>query len=350
MSISSLLRSAQKGTLSEAELQAEIDQMSDDEVMQGLQQSINPEKAEQLAREILEGFDQDALNDVFASVHGGSAELEGGVNVIDAIIASAAQQTDMLTFLLTLIELEDAIQPLASLRRADKPGGRYAPKTGPEYWSPETQPVTDPHQNLYRTMPGSPEIKPEVERIRKTHPRTTQEPSRLGPGPVSPASMVEVPEDPGEQAELFSTFKEDIIQNLQPQGAMGMPRPYTMEMVYQYFTSIGDAKSAEKYRIDGVRSISRFGFSTKHLIERLTENMSMEELYVYWNSIVNSKMLPYVNPDWVDWWHSLSDEHLGNRDRFKEWTGEEAVVEEEPVPAELVEEPTTAEEPDVWPK
>jgi hypothetical protein len=72
-----------------------------------------------------------------------------------------------------------------------------------------------------------------------------------------------------------------------------------MEMVYDYLYITGNEEAAEKFKYDGVSSRTRFGFHTKAILRRMFNEMSLEDLYLYWNSIVNYKELPWVNTQYA---------------------------------------------------
>lgn len=78
------------------------------------------------------------------------------------------------------------------------------------------------------------------------------------------------------------------------------PRPYLMDMVYKYILSKGDEAAAERFVIDTVDSRSRHGFKTENILNRMFSIMPPEDLYDYWYAITQAKILPLVNPEFVD--------------------------------------------------
>jgi len=200
-----------------------------------------------------------------------------------------------------LMEEVDEITETAFPMNADKPGGRYFPQQQEQdYWSPDLQAPRSPYQNLTRA-PGIPEVKPEVERIMPHPEQQYKDPElmetgyRVGPPPPIPE---EIPNfaamDQASQAGYSKGMQKQLLAALQQ-----VPRPYIMEMVYQYLAA-NHEDEAEQYNIDGVASRSRFGFNKQHLISRMTKSMPIDDLFYYWNSIVNHKLLPWVNTEWVD--------------------------------------------------
>ena len=137
--------------------------------------------------------------------------------------------------------------------------------------------------------------------------------------PTITPNMEEVEDLPA----LTSAMQEAILAAVTPYGQAGIPRPYLMDMVLNYFDK-KDPEYAQSLRDAGFDSRTRTGYSTKVVMNKLFDRISPEELYSFWNSIVNYKVLPGVNDDKVvdrygggamganikriyDQWHSDTD-------------------------------------------
>jgi hypothetical protein len=79
-----------------------------------------------------------------------------------------------------------------------------------------------------------------------------------------------------------------------------VPRPFLMDMVYKYLLVNEDYDAAERFAEDGVDSASRHGFQTKWILKRMFDRMPPEDLFDYWFAITQEKILPLVNPEYVD--------------------------------------------------
>ena len=328
-----LIRLAQTGRLVEDDL-GEIDGMSDESVREELRKLISEDEAEKRARALLRDFPPGTLADVFQSVTG---EDRATGDVIDEIINSAAQQMDMIEFYANIADLAETMFPaLASLHLADKGGGRYAPDApssfGEEYHSPELQQTRAPMNNLMQA-PGSPEIKPLNQRLvpkkpeeydlkenkmvqppRYKHPDLFDQDFSLGLVPALPDAMPNFAAmEPGEQVAWRKDLKKNLIESLKY-----VPMPYVYDLVFQYLDAT-NAADAEKYYVDGVDSLSRFGFGKPQLVARLTEDMSLEDIYMYWNSIANHRTLPWVNEEFVDKRYSSSERGKTFVDLYKNY-------------------------------
>ena len=184
---------------------------------------------------------------------------------------------------------------------------RYIPKGVPEgfEWSTETNPEERLKWMKYYQFPGY-YSKEEKELI---HPHPEQEYADpdllkkewehgkiLGLGPIIPDAFPKLEElDQQDQQNLRKLMEMKIYEAVQPSGEKPVPRPFLMEMVYAYLYVTSKAEAAERFRIDGVSSRSRFGFHTKAILKRMFDEMPLEDLYLYWNSIVNYKELPWVD-------------------------------------------------------
>lgn len=79
-----------------------------------------------------------------------------------------------------------------------------------------------------------------------------------------------------------------------------VPRPFLMDMVYKYLLVNENYDAAEKFAEDGVDAASRFGFNTKWILKRMFDTMTPEDVFDYWYAITQEKILPLVNPEYVD--------------------------------------------------
>jgi len=203
---------------------------------------------------------------------------------------------------------------------------RYMPKSVPEgfEWSLETSPTERLKWMKYYQYPG---LYSRFEKdIMQPHPeqdyadpdllkREWEEGKILGLGPVIPGEFPKLEDlSPEENEELRSLMEEQIYLALKPpphteeeqglpeeekRGIVAVPRPYIMEMVYDYLYLSGNEEAAQQFLIDGVSKRTRTGFSIDKILRRMFSVMPLEDLYLYWNSIVNNKELPWVNENYV---------------------------------------------------
>ena len=114
---------------------------------------------------------------------------------------------------------------------------------------------------------------------------------------------------------LVQEMKKDILDVLTGESARewqktlppeewktmpSVPRPFLMDMVYKYLLVNENYEAAEQFVSDGVDAASRFGFNTKWILKRMFDQMSPEDLFDYWYAITQEKILPLVNPEYVD--------------------------------------------------
>lgn len=188
---------------------------------------------------------------------------------------------------------------------------RYVTKGVPEgfEWSLETSPTERLKWMKYYQYPG---LYSRYEKdLIQPHPeqdyadpdllkREWEEGKVLGLGPVIPEAFPKLEGlNQQNQYELRKLMETQIYEMVQPSGAPPVPRPFLMEMVYDYLYVTGNEEAAEKFRRDGVASRTRFGFHTKAILRRMFNEISLEDLYLYWNSIVNYKELPWVNEQYA---------------------------------------------------
>ena len=188
---------------------------------------------------------------------------------------------------------------------------RYMPTGVPEgfEWSEETNPTERTKWMRYNQYPGY--YSREEKQLIEPHPeqdyadpdllkREREEGKVLGLGPIIPEALPKLDDlISTDQAELRKLMEEQIYETVQPSGAKPVPRPFLMEMVYAYLYVTGNEDAAEKFRNDGVASRSRFGFHTKAILRRMFSQISLEDLYLYWNSIVNYRELPWVDENYA---------------------------------------------------
>jgi len=186
-------------------------------------------------------------------------------------------------------------------RRKDAPHRHWSP--GQDFWSPE---VEWERKTPFGPVPTSPDVKSEEGRI-MPHPELDYKYDDLwdrewapGTAPVWPENAPDFSEAaPADIAPARKDMELQIKNAISPQGQIGVPRPHIMEMVYRYLEA-NDPEAAKKYNIDDVSSRSVFGHAMRWILNRLFKSLSIEDLYLYWNSIVNHKVLPGVNPEYVD--------------------------------------------------
>jgi hypothetical protein len=192
-----------------------------------------------------------------------------------------------------------------------KEADRYDVKGVPEgfEWSQETSPTERLKWMKYYQYPGY-YSRYEKELI-QPHPeqdyadpdllkREWEEGKVLGLGPVIPEALPKMEGlDQNDQLELRKLMESQIYETVQPAGAKPVPRPFLMEMVYDYLYIAGKEEAAARFKIDGVSSRTRFGFHTKAILRRMFDEMSLEDLYLHWNSIVNYRELPWVNEQYA---------------------------------------------------
>jgi len=188
---------------------------------------------------------------------------------------------------------------------------RYVRTDVPEgfEWSEETNPNERLKWMKYNQYPGY--YSREERQLIQQHPeqdyadpdllkREWEEGKVLGLGPVIPEALPKLDElQQSDQQELRNLMELQIQAVVQPSGAPAVPRPFLMEMVYDYLYITGNDEAAEKFRLDGVSSRTRFGFHTKAILRRMFSEMSLEDLYLHWNSIVNHRELPWVNEQYA---------------------------------------------------
>jgi len=203
---------------------------------------------------------------------------------------------------------------------------RFMTKGVPEgfEWSEETSPEERLKWLRYYQYPGY--YSREEKQLIQPHPeqdyadpdllkREWEEGKILGLGPVIPSELPKLEEvDEVNQAQLKRIMEQQITSALNPPAhtaeekqlpaeerrvIISTPRPYVMEMVYDYLYISGHEAEAEKFLQDGVSSRSRFGFSLERILKRMFDVMPLEDLYLHWNSIVNNKTLPWVNENYV---------------------------------------------------
>jgi len=184
---------------------------------------------------------------------------------------------------------------------------RYMPKSGPEgfEWSEETSPTERLKWMDYNQYPGS--YSREEKGLLMSHPekdyadpdllrREQEEGKTLGLGPILPETLPTMDElPPAEQLKLRKLMQQQIHAKLQSEGTVACPRPMMMEMVYDYLYITGNTAEMQRFLDDGVQSRSRYGFHTTAILKRMFDQMSLEDLYLYWNSIVNYRELPWVD-------------------------------------------------------
>ena len=188
---------------------------------------------------------------------------------------------------------------------------RYMPHDVAEglEWSQETSPEERLKWMKYYQYPGY--YSREEKSLIQPHPeqdyadpellqREMQECKVLGMGPIIPDAFPKLNElSSEEQTELRKLMESQILEAVQPRGAPAVPRPYLMEMVYDYLYVTNNVDAAIKFMNDGVSSRSRFGFNTNAILRRMFNEMPLEDLYLHWNSIVNYKELPWVDEQYA---------------------------------------------------
>jgi hypothetical protein len=187
---------------------------------------------------------------------------------------------------------------------------RYVRHDVPEgfEWSEETSPTERLKWMKYYQYPGY--YSREEHQLIQPHPeqeyadpellqREWEEGKVLGMGPIIPPALPKLEAlGPEDKETLRKSMEQQILETIQPTGAPVLPRPYVMEMVYDYLY-LTSPEAAEQFRIDGVASRTRFGFSTQRILRRMFNEMSLEDLYLYWNSIVIHRELPWVDTQYA---------------------------------------------------
>lgn len=244
-----------------------------------------------------------------------------------------------------LLKRIDAIVEDVIAKSADK--SRYQPET--QYWSPETRGPSRP-QTVLTQEPGFPEISPEESRIRPHPEKDYLVPDLFnidwppGPPPPIPEEMPDFSSMSKEDhTKLYGALKNGIADELRgyPLGSPRdypvtppVPAPFIREMVLAYLDAVRP-DYAMKLRDAGYKSIERKGFSLPKSMSYLTKYMPIEDLYIYWNSIVNHKVLPWTNTDFVIAQYHGSKEGESLPDLYRAWKSqapaEEAVIPEETI-------------------
>jgi len=175
-------------------------------------------------------------------------------------------------------------------------------------WSQETNPTERLKWMKYYQYPGY--YSKEEKELIQPHPeqdyadpdllkREQEEGKVLGAGPIIPEALPKMNElNPQDQKELKKLMEAQIHEIVQPHGARPVPRPFLMELAYDYLYITGNDEAAERFRVDGVSSRTRF-FNTTAILKRMFDEMPLEDLYLYWNSIVNYRELPWVSEQYA---------------------------------------------------
>jgi len=124
--------------------------------------------------------------------------------------------------------------------------------------------------------------------------------------------------------ELAPVEKDMLRKDLESGIFMGVsipnvPLPYVLDMVDKYLQTNNPEKLKKLVDQEGMESRSRFGFSKRTVLQKMFEEKPpIEELYAYWDSIVNHRHLPLVNPEFVDARYN-SGEMINNEKMFENW-------------------------------
>lgn len=208
-------------------------------------------------------------------------------------------------------------------RRTWTAADRYTP-TGPgeDFWGEPLRTYPEP---VYKS-PG-PWTKPE-RGLRKPkedykYPDLWETEWTPGPAPSVPDSMPNFDEmSPVEIDWYWNEMKTQIEQavmgapRFNPEtgkvnSQQGVPKPCVIDLTEQYLR-IRDPEAAEQLfgkppapgrkrdPKDDAASDARFGYKIETLLNYLLKNMPIEDMYLYWNSIVNDKVLPLVNHEFVE--------------------------------------------------
>lgn len=221
---------------------------------------------------------------------------------------------------------------------------RYTRKTPTEYWSEE--PTRKEPEPVYRA-PG-PWTKPE-QKIVEPHPEEQYKDPGIKQKVWDPGPSPEIPEFIPDFESIPKKDLNEIRRQMQNQikaaltgavridpetgersGQPVVPRPYVMEMVQAYLRATDPEKADQLFGTisgpgkqrdpgEGAASRSRFGYSVKVLLGYLFDRMSIEELYLYWNSIVNNKVLPWVNTEYVATGYGGGEMGANIPDIYKSW-------------------------------
>lgn len=203
-------------------------------------------------------------------------------------------------------EVDTASSELFPIEGQEKPGGRYQPGIGTEEFDWGDAPAKRSPYNVLPELPGTPSVKPERERI-QPHPEKDYIKEDLWeeltpPGPPPP--QVAIPDfsamDASQQEEYKELMIDQIHTAVRTAGQTNLPFPYLAEMMARYLDAV-DPELLSKLIDAGVFSRSRFGFRWETIVKNMFRHpeMTLEDLYLYWNAIVNERMLPWVNGDWT---------------------------------------------------
>ncbi|NHJ40684.1 MAG: hypothetical protein FK731_11685 [Asgard group archaeon] len=200
---------------------------------------------------------------------------------------------------------------------------RFVTKDVPEGfgWSEGTSPTERMKWMKYHQFPGL--YSREERRLIQPHPeqdyadpdllkREWEEGKVLGLGPVIPSSLPKLNElSDVDQLDLRQLMEKQILDAVTPPAHtakekalpreerrnIGMvPYPFVCEMVLNYLYLYNHPDEFAQAEADGICDRTRFGFTNENiLVSRMFPLMTIEDLYFYWNSIVNEKRLPWVD-------------------------------------------------------
>lgn len=201
----------------------------------------------------------------------------------------------------------------AALKFADR---RYDDNSRSD-WSPgTTTPRTHP-------APSVPDVMLEKDRVRKTptykDPDLFKKDWELGEGPQSDdtaASFAFDELDSGGQHALRKELEKGILMGL---SIPNVPKPYVLDMVSKWLQTSNPEKLKKLVDFDDFESRSAWGRSKPYVLNKMFEEKPpLEELYSYWNSIVNHRHMPLVNTEYVDARFN-SGEMVNNVKMFENW-------------------------------
>jgi hypothetical protein len=176
---------------------------------------------------------------------------------------------------------------------------RYIPKHKAP-WSDVESPQRTPH-TPYTQAPELPTMN--VEDILQPNPEYKDESLYekdwpLGPPPSVPMGMPDFSTmSDKDQAALKRSMLNAIHDVIK-----FAPRPYGMDMIDKYFTEYRfNPEAVRAFEVDNPDSRTRHGYNWKNLVSAWFGKFApIEDVYVYWDSIVNRGFIPLVNPEYVE--------------------------------------------------